>query len=452
MGLHDLAELLASRELGLVDADLARTVRATLQAVHKNGGRAAHNSARKFDCPTLTKAQFLVSGVEMADASVSADEERAIDVAIERVQRFHQQQLDRLTQGWVKRETGGWQWREPVRPNEPSTGTEGQRLMPLQRVGVYVPGGKADYPSSVIMNAVPALVAGVPDVFMCTPADEEGHVSAAVLVAARKLGIRSIAKVGGAAAIGLMAFGHGGWLPANIPGTRTPLAPLPVDKIVGPGNRYVTEAKRQVWGVVGLDGFAGPSEVCVVADGTVSAKAAAIDWLTQVEHAPDNEGILITHDRGVAEAIMREAEALLARGGRQSIMRQALAERGAVVVTASRQDALKLAGIVASEHVSLLVEDPEAALNEVRFGGCFALGEHTPQSAGDYVSGPSHTLPTSRSARFGSPVNVMDFLQFQSVSQYTTEDLASLAGVINTFGKMEGLPMHRYGALGRQEA
>lgn len=439
-----------------IDPKLTAAVAKIVEDVRRRGWKAALKYTRRFDCPTLRSAQLEVSKREIASARIPEAHHDAILHSIERVRTFHEAQLKKITAGWrrVRLHGGiepliGWEWRIPA-SDRPDAGFEGQRLLPIRSVGVYVPGGNANYPSSVIMNAVPAEVAGSPEIMVCTPPRADGSVSPAVLVAARELGIERIVKCGGAQAIALMAFG-----PWGEPQITGPFDSMwgPVDKIVGPGNRWVNEAKRQLWGQVGLDTFAGPSEVCIFADETANPAFAAADWLTQIEHAEDNVGYLVTPTREVADAILAEAEKQLSGAPREATMRKALAENGLVVVgPPAPYCGPTHANQLAAEHTSLLTADPMFALDRLENSGCVLLGPYTPQSAGDFVSGPSHTLPTGGAARFSSPVNVMDFLKFQSIGALTKDDLRDLLPTIEAFGEMEDFPQHARGAMIRFES
>jgi histidinol dehydrogenase len=424
-----------------VDPHFARAVERILESVRKTGWKAAIRLTRKFDAPRLKAERFAVSEKELREAVLPRHQHDAILKSMERVTAFHERQLRALTQGWKETrlafDVRAWEWRMPASEG-PEAGFEGQRLIPIERVGVYVPGGKASYPSSVIMNSVPAKVAGVSELMICTPPRPDGTISPAVLVAARELGIETVVKCGGAQAIALMAFGPYGEAEAN-----DIFEWGAVDKIVGPGNVWVNEAKRQLWGQVGLDTFAGPSEVCVVADETADPALAAADWLTQVEHAEDNVGLLLASSRSVAERILEEAERQLQGARREAIMRAALQSHGLLAIQppgSSRSPIL--ASAFAAEHTSLMTKDEDEAAGYLRNAGCLLLGDFTPQSAGDFCSWPSHTLPTGGAARFGSPVNVMDFLKFQSISRLSREDLADLLPTIEAFGEMEGFPQH----------
>jgi histidinol dehydrogenase len=427
-GENDAFGFLASRSVR-TDGGIAQIVAATIGDVQTRGDAALLESARKFDCPTLES--ILVSEQEIAAARVPEDQLTAIRHAIQRVSRFHRAQLEAVTSGWDA-EGSSYSWGIP----EANGGSIGQRLRPLASAGIYVPGGKANYPSSVVMNCVPALVAGVKEVAIATPAGADGALSPAVLVAAREIGITKIAKVGGAAAIAAFAFG-------------TESVPR-VDKIAGPGNRFVNEAKRQLWGTVGLDLYAGPSEVCVLVGEHAEAEFAVADWLTQVEHAEDNAGFIICPSESKLAEVMAAADRQVAAAPRAATLKAALADFGAAFVSRSLDESVALINAIAPEHLTLAVENAEEVALKVQNAGCILLGELTPESAGDYAIGPSHTLPTSTAARFASPLNVLDFMKLQSVSRLTREDLAGLAQTIETFGQIEGLPAHASGATVRK--
>lgn len=431
------------------DPKLQAVVHKLIEDIRRGGAKAAWRAARKFDAPELKFSQFEVSEDELWDAEVEPEHARAIQHSIERVRAFHEHQLQAVTQGWTAGSDAEgaplWRWTTPARPYDLDTGYEGQLMRPLQSVGLYIPGGQADYASSVIMTAVPAIVAGVDRLVMCCPPRKDGTLSPAVLYAARSVGVETIYKVGGASAVAFMAlaaFDHPAYrMRGYAPGA---------DKVVGPGNKYVNEAKRQLWGAVGLDAYAGPSEVAVVVDESADARAAAVDWLTQVEHAEDNEGYLFSTSEAKLDEVLREAERLLDGAPRAFVMRRALKERG-VALFGNRNIVLRYVNLVAPEHLTLMVADPEWWIGRVANAGCILVGEHTPQSAGDFCSGPSHTLPTARAARFGSPLSVLDFLKVQSLSRLTHSDLAALRPTIEAFGDLEGFPMHGMGATVRFE-
>lgn len=415
------------------DESTTETVRNIIAEVRQASDRRASIAgfARRFDARDVVDFDPFVSPEELADASVEPSHHDAIRESIRRVTAFHERQLATLTAGMGLRGST-YEWTMPASARG-SIGYEGQRLRPVSCAGVYVPGGKAVYPSSVIMNAVPALVAGVDRVFIATPAKADGTLNSAVLVAARELGISRILKAGGAYGIAALAFGIGNSLP-------------PCDVIAGPGNRYVNEAKRQLWGQVGTDLFAGPSEVAVFVDGTSNPSFAAADLLTQVEHADDNVAYLIATDKQAFDAVLREAEIQLRDAPREATMRAALGNFGVGVLVASEEEAATAINRIAPEHLSLLGGDPVGMSDLITNAGAILLGPYSAQSAGDFTAGPSHTLPTSRAARFASPVNVLTFMKLTSLSQLQDTDLMELLPTIEAFGEMEGFPAHARGA------
>lgn len=423
---EDPFPLLAERRVHW-DAQTQAVVAAIIDDVRHRGDEALLDNARKFDAPDLTT--IWVSEEELAAASLAQPHAKAIGLATGRVRAYYEVQ-EGLLRGYGEDAKPGV-WTLPA--VQEGGGYIGWRHLSLASAGVYVPGGEAAYPSSVIMNAVPAQVAGVPRVTIATPARSDGTVHPAVLYSIRYIGLTQVLKVGGAAAIAAFALG-----------TETVAR---VDKIVGPGNRFVNEAKRQLWGQVGLDGYAGPSEVCVLADDHANARWAAADLLTQIEHAADNSGFLVTLSRAKADEVLAEAEIQLGQSPRAPTMRAALRDHSLALVAKDMEHACEILNAIAPEHLSLSVDDPEQVLDKVRNAGCVLLGEFTPESAGDFCLGPSHTLPTSGAARFGGPVSVLDFMKIQSVSRLTKEGLESLLSTIEAFGEMEGFPAHARGAV-----
>ncbi len=396
--------------------------------VRSRGAEAVLELSRRFDSALVDS--LFVTDEEIADAVVGPEVEAALKTAIERVREFHEVQLEVLTAEWEKLPSG-WGWRTDATDAE-DTGFEGQRMLPMARVGVYVPGGLASYPSSVVMNVVPATVAGVGWTVVATPTRKDGTVCPEVLIACRELGVDLVLKAGGASAVAAMALGIEG-LPR-------------VDKIVGPGNAYVNEAKRQMWGAVGLDGYAGASEVAVYADASVDPRWAAADLLCQLEHAPDNVGMLVCRSEEDLQMILLAIDEQVIKSARSDVLRRSVGERSCAVLVSGDEEAVEVLNRFAPEHVSLLVENAAEVAQGVASSGCVLIGPHTPQSAGDYCSGPSHTLPTSGAARFGSPVSVVDFLRVQSVSMLTQSDLAILSPTIATLADAEGFPGHAFDA------
>jgi histidinol dehydrogenase len=423
---RDLAAHLAGRG-PRADAELQDTVARILEDVRRRGDEALLEYARRFDAPELARLE--VGEEEYAAAELPKEHLAAIRTALHRVLAFHEEQLERLF--------GGWRQTEPGSPNREwrnSQGTAGQRVRPVDRAGIYVPGGRAAYPSSVLMNVSPAIVLGVPCA-ITTPARPDGTLHPVVLASIGMLqGVR-VFKVGGAAAIAALAFG-------------TESVPR-VDVIAGPGNAYVNEAKRQVWGRVGVDGYAGPSEVCVWIDSSSNPRYAAADLLTQIEHAPDNVAYLVSEDEAALSAILSEAEGLIRTAERREIL-EASWRNGLAILARDGAEAADAVNQIAPEHLSVATRDPHRSAEAVRNAGCILLGEHSPESAGDFTVGPSHTLPTGGAARFASPVSVATFLKLQSVVELDRRELQELTPVIEAFAEMEGFPMHGYGAAVRR--
>ena len=418
------------------DPALTKTVADIIAEVDQQGAAAVLEHTRRFDAPAL---EDLYVQYDLYDLSVLSDEHKAaIDAAIERVTDFHELQLETLTEGMYELPVG-WGWRTCSHEDDEGeeVGMAGQRLLPVLCAGIYVPGGKADYPSSVVMNVVPAKVAGVARIVVATPPRDDGRVSPAVVYACKQLGVEKVLMAGGASAIAAMALGIDGF--------------PRVDVIAGPGNNYVNEAKRQLWGAVGLDSYAGPSEVCVVADGTANPKFAAADFLTQIEHAEDNVGLLITTSGVMADKIDGEIRRQLQSAPRAETMSKAITDNCACVIAGNMGEVREVVNRFAPEHLALHVEEPTKLAERIRNAGAIMMGPYTPQSIGDYAEGPSHTLPTSGAARFASPVNVMTFLKFQSVSMLERENVELLAPTVAALAEMEGLPQHAFGTSVRLE-
>jgi histidinol dehydrogenase len=399
------------RSLTLEDAEIESRVRAILNEVASRGDDALREYTARFDGVQLTHLEVTSEELHRAQAEVSTPVAEALQLAAERIRRFHEHQ--KRTSWFEAAERGG---------------LVGQMVTPLRRVGVYVPGGLAVYPSSVLMCAIPAQVAGVEEIILCTPPRKDGTVHPLVLMAAQQSGVSRIFKVGGAQAVAAMAYGT-----QSIPA---------VDKIVGPGNIYVTVAKKLVYGMVGIDMLAGPSEVCILADDTADPRYVAIDMLTQAEHDIHTAAFLITPSRSLAQAVQEEIEKTVAGLPRQDILRQTLAQNGGIVLTRDMEEAVELANLCAPEHLALMVAEPWRYLPLIRCAGAVMMGAYSPQSLGDYVAGPSHTLPTSGTARYASPLNVDDFVKKTSVVYFTREALQQVADAIETLAAVEGLEAH----------
>jgi histidinol dehydrogenase len=389
------------------------TVREILQSVKRQGDRALLHYTAEFDGVSFEAGALRVTGAELDAAyqQVSKDLLNAIQLAHEQIKAFHQQ---RKPKSWV-------QYGE-------DDVVLGKRYTPVDRAGLYIPGGRASYPSTVLMNAVPAIVAGVPQVVMVTPPGPDKQINAAVLVAAQEAGVEKIYRVGGAQAIAALAYG-----------TET----IPkVDVITGPGNVYVTLAKKLVYGTVGIDSLAGPSEVLVIADRTANPAYVAADLLAQAEHDPLAAAILITTDAGLAEQVVREVDTMLVNHPRRTLTEKAIAHYGIVIVVDSLERAAALSNEFAPEHLELEVADPWALLEKIRHAGAIFLGTDTPEAVGDYLAGPNHTLPTSGAARYASPLGVETFMKHSSLIQYSSTALGKVASAIETLAEAEGLSSH----------
>ncbi len=378
--------------------------------VRARGDAALLELSRRFDSPHLTALEVPREAWDAAESEVAPELRATIAQSAASIRDFHERQRK-----------NSWLDAQPER-------ITGQLVRPLDRVGFYVPGGTAAYPSSLLMTVIPAKTAGVPECIVTTPARKDGAVSPLVLHAAKVAGVDRLFTVGGAQAIAALAFG-----------TETVPA---VDKIVGPGNQYVNIAKKRLWGVVDVDMLAGPSEVCVVADAGANPKFAALDLLTQAEHDIEAAAFLMTPSvefaRAVREEILRQLEVL----PRAAILRQALENNSVCFVTESLEQAYALANVCAPEHLALMVREPFAALGHIRNAGAVLLGDYAPQTLGDYYAGPSHTLPTSGTARFASPLHLDTFLKKTSFIYYTAPALAAVSESLETFARAEGFDAH----------
>jgi len=390
-------------------AEVDVAVAAIVQAVKTEGLPAVLRFAEQFDRASLTEDTLRVTAdeIEAGAAACPQSVREAIDFAAERIRTYHARQRPADTQ-WTD-ETGtrlGWRW------------------TPLEAVGIYVPGGRAAYPSTVLMNAVPAKVAGVDRIAMVTP---PGRLQPAVLAAAKAAGVTEIWRLGGAHAVAALAYGAG------------PIAA--VDKIVGPGNAFVTAAKRRLYGVVGIDALAGPSEIVVVADGANNPDWIAADLLSQAEHDPAAQSILITDDAAFADAVCAAIQAQLKTLATGEDAAASWRNHGAVVIC-PLEDSPPLVDLIAPEHVEFAVEQPERLSDRVRHAGAIFLGRHAPEAIGDYVAGSNHVLPTSRAARFSSGLSIYDFLKRTSLIHCDAEAFAKLAGATVALAEAEGLPAH----------
>jgi histidinol dehydrogenase len=417
LGLDGVVRDLARPPAG-ADPTIQRTVDDILAAVRERGDAALLELTAKLDgFRVSTGAALAIPAAEFATAERGLDDRvrAALVYAAERIERYHAAAPAK-----------------PWRITDEHGSVLGQDVRPLDRVGVYVPGGRAAYPSTVLMTAVPARVAGVAEIVLVTPPGPDGRVDPTVLAAARIAGVTEGWRLGGAQAVAALAYGT-----ATI---------RRVDKIVGPGNIYVALAKRRVFGEVGVDMIAGPSEVLVIADAGADPEWVAADLLAQAEHDPMARALLITDAPDLVAGVSRALAAQLARLTRRDIAAEALRRHGALVLVGSLDEAVELANRLAPEHLELLVRVPQALLGRVRHAGAVFVGGQTPEVVGDYVAGPSHVLPTGGTARFSSPLGVDDFLKRTSVIEYSSTGLAAALVHLRTLAGVEGLGGHRAAA------
>lgn len=388
------------------------TVSSILADVERRGAAAVRAFTLKFDHLDIDPGTLMAEAVDLHALSATCPEDLrlAIDFAAERIANYHRGQRP-VDHSYVDSAgvSLGWRWTA------------------LDSVGVYVPGGRASYPSSVLMNVVPAKIAGVGRIVMVAPAPR-GELSPAVAYAAIKAGVDEFYPIGGAQAVGALAFGAG--------------ALRPVDKIVGPGNAFVAEAKRQVFGRVGIDTIAGPSEILVIADDTANPDWIAADLLSQSEHDPSSQSILITTEPALAAAVDQAVKNHLKTLPTGERAGQAWAEHGAIIEVTSLGEAAEIANRIAAEHLELAIADPEGLLDQIRHAGAVFLGHHTPEALGDYVTGSNHVLPTSRAARFSSGLGLLDFLKRMSVQKAGRDGFEALAPAALRLAEAEGLPAH----------
>lgn len=386
----------------------AQAVERIIRAVRTEGDAAVRRLTQLFDGAVIEQLELSRDEVQAAYHQVPAPVVEAMRIAAERVERYHRQQVRR---SWLDFHSG-----------------LGQIVTPLERVGLYAPGGRAAYPSSVIMSAVPARVAGVDEIVLCTPPQPDGRPRPSIVVAADIAGVQRIFRIGGAQAIAALAWGT-----ESVP---------KVDKILGPGNLFVVLAKRAVYGQTGIDQLPGPTETLIIADESADPAEVACDLLAQAEHDPLASAIALVTSRRLAEQIQREVEEQLAPLERREIAAQSLAAHGGIVVVESLDQALELANAYAPEHLCLLVQDPWTLVGRVRHAGGVFLGTHSPEVMGDYVAGPSHIMPTGGTARFSSPLSVDDFLKTISVVALRPEDLRRYGPAAAKLARAEGLTAH----------
>jgi histidinol dehydrogenase len=392
-------------------SEQAAVVKSIIADIRSRGDKALSEYTEKFDRVPLSSFQVTEKEVEEAYSQVDQPFIALVREAAENIRSFHEKQL---RPSWMTTEENGT--------------ILGQKITPLDSVGVYVPGGTAAYPSSVLMNVIPAMVAGVKRIVMVSPPNREGKLPAAVLVAAKVAGVEEIYKVGGAQAIAALAYGT-----ETIP---------PVDKITGPGNIYVALAKREVYGDVAIDMIAGPSEIAILADETARAAEVAADLLSQAEHDPRACSVLVTPSQRLAEEVAQEVEKQLATLPRKEIAARSIADYGTIYVTDSIDEAVQTVNKLAPEHLEIITENALELLGKIRHAGAIFIGRFSSEPVGDYFAGPNHVLPTNGTARFSSPLNVDDFQKKSSVIIYSEKALKENGAKIAEFARMEGLEAH----------
>lgn len=383
-----------------------------IQDVRKKGDSALRSYTKKFDHHTPQNLEVTSSEIETAYQKIGLEELNSLKTAASRIEAFHQVQKEKISSSWNTDQDGI---------------LVGEEIRALSRIGIYVPGGLAAYPSTVLMNAIPASVAGVGEIIMVSPWNK-GLVNPYTLVAAHLAGVNRIFKIGGAQAIGALAYG-------------TPSIPA-VDKIVGPGNIFVATAKRLVFGKVGIDMIAGPTEVVIVADDTANLAFIASDLLSQAEHDPKAISILITCSEKIAKAVLKQLDRQLATLERKEILAISIKKRGVIIMVKDTYEALRIADQIAPEHLELQIQNPMNAVSQLKNAGAIFLGNKTPVAFGDYLAGPNHVLPTSGTARFSSPLGVTDFLKRSSLMEVKDTFLELMGPHVARLARLEGLTAH----------
>ncbi|MEN8263979.1 MAG: histidinol dehydrogenase [Nitrospirota bacterium] len=403
-------ELLKKRaSVSVREDDIQKFVRKIIIDVQRQGDKAVKRYTEKFDSVKLDRLSINKKEIESAEKRAGADFIKAIKESAKRIRVFHERQKEK-----------SWQFSKDGI-------TLGQIIRPLKRVGVYVPGGKAAYPSTVLMNVIPAQVAGVSEIALCVP-NSEGKINPHVAAAVKLLGVKEVYGIGGAQAVAAMAYG-----------TETIKR---VDKIVGPGNIYVAVAKKMVFGEVGIDMVAGPSEILIIADSMANPEFIASDLLSQAEHDEMASSVLITDSKTLAEEVRSELAKQLKVLKRREIVRKSLRKYGAIIITRSLKKAVDMANVIAPEHLEIMTRKPAALLPGIRNAGAVFLGQWMPEPFGDYAAGPNHTLPTGGTARFSSPLGVYDFIKRTSLLNSTKSGFMGLAGTVETIADVEGLEAH----------
>ena len=415
MGEVPAAEIFAR---GIPTVNVSETVSEILKDVRSRGDAALKEYTEKFDGARLGSVLVTEEETDEAMAAVEPDFLRVLERAAANIRKFHSRQV-----------------RNSFIINDEDGIVMGQKIIPVDRVGLYVPGGTAAYPSTVLMDVIPAKIAGVPEVIITTPPGKDGKINAAILAAAKVAGADRIVKAGGAQAIAAMAYGT-----ESVP---------KVDKIVGPGNAFVAEAKRQVYGLVSIDMIAGPSEILIIADGKSNPRHLAADLLSQAEHDRMASAVLVTDSGELARQVQAEIERQLPELEREAIARASIENNGKIIVTANLRDAIDTANEIAPEHLELCVDNPFDYLDAIRHAGSIFMGRSCPEALGDYLAGPNHTLPTQGTAKFSSPLGVDDFVKRTQYTYFTREALNRVAEDVAAFARKEGLEGHARSALSR---
>ena len=402
------------------EVNVEQIVTGIISDVRSNGDDALFRYSRKFDCADLSSLEVTKEDIDEAFQMVSSDFIHVLETAAANIREFHSKQVRNSF----------------ILTNRPGV-VMGQKIIPIEKVGLYVPGGTASYPSTVLMDSIPAKIAGCSQIIMVTPPGKDGKIAPVILAAAKIAGVDRIFKVGGAQAIAALAYG-----------TETVPA---VDKIVGPGNAFVAEAKKQVFGKVSIDMIAGPSEIMIVADGTCDARHVAADLLSQAEHDKLASAVLVTDSEQLAQDVQIEVERQLSVLPRQEIARTSIDNNGKIIVTPDLNTAIKISNEIAPEHLELCVDNPFDYLDSIRHAGSVFLGKYCPEALGDYLAGPNHTLPTNGTARFSSPLSVDDFVKKTQYTYFTADALRKVSDDIALFATKEGLDAHARSATIRFE-
>lgn len=403
-----------------LSANVEETVAEIIENVKTNGDKALFEYCEKFDGVTLSSLVVTEEEIDKAFETVEPEFIAVLEEAAENIRKFHSAQV-----------------RNSFIINDKNGVVMGQKIIPLDRVGLYVPGGTAAYPSTVLMDSIPAKIAGCPELFMVTPPSKDGSVRPEILAAAKIAGVDKIYKIGGAQAVAALAYG-----------TETVKK---VDKIVGPGNAFVAEAKKQVFGRVAIDMIAGPSEILIVADGSCNPEFVAADMLSQAEHDKNATAVLVTDDGDFAKKVSEQLELQIPALPRAEIARASIDNNGKIIVAENLLSAIDIANEIAPEHLELCVDNPFDYLDRIRHAGSIFMGKNCPEALGDYFAGPNHTLPTSGTAKFSSPLSVDDFVKKSQYTYFTADALERVAGKVALFAEKEGLSAHARSATVRFE-